>query len=101
MSNYTFPDLSNHKIIYKGRRYIAFEVSQSNPFESMEDDADFVVWDGEYDVAVSYGTITSDGGFEGFLAFSHVEIEVESADNIRDFLKNYKKSDLQYFKMTC
>lgn len=101
MDNYTFPDLSNHKIIYKGRRYIAFEVSQSNPFESMEDDADFVVWDGEYDGAVSYGTITSDGDFEGFLAFSHVEIEVESADNIRDFLKNYKKSDLQYFKITC
>jgi hypothetical protein len=39
MDNYTFPDLSNHKIIYKGRRYIAFEVSQTNPFESMEDDA--------------------------------------------------------------
>ena len=101
MSNYTFPDLNNHKIIYKGRRYIAFEVSQSNPFESMDDVADFVVWDGDCNVAVSYGTITSDGGFEGFLAFSHVEIEVESADNIRDFLKNYKKSDLQYFKMTC
>ena len=61
----------------------------------------FVVWDGEYDGAVSYGTINSKGEYEGFLAFSHVEIEVESADNIRDFLKNYKKSDLQYFKITC
>ena len=66
MSNYNFPGLSNHKIIYKGRRYIAFEVSQSNPFESMEDDADFVVWDGEYDGAVSYGTINSKGEYEGF-----------------------------------
>jgi hypothetical protein len=98
MSNYTFPDLSNHKIIYKGRRYIAFEVNQSNPFESMEDYADFVVWDGEYDAAVSYGTINAKGGFDGFLAFSHVEIEIDSAENIRDFVKNSSKAQMQFFK---
>jgi hypothetical protein len=98
MSVYTFPNLSNHKIIYKGRRYIAFEVSQSNPFESMEDHADFVVWDGEYDAAVSYGTINSKGGFEGFLAFSHVEIEIDSAGNSREFVKNSSKAQMQFFK---
>ena len=98
MDNYTFPDLSNHKIIYKGRRYIAFEVSQSNPFESMEDDADFVVWDGEYDGAVSYGAINAKGEYEGFLAFSHVEIEIDSAENIRDFVKNSRKAQMQFFR---
>jgi hypothetical protein len=98
MSIYTFPNLSNHKIIYKGRRYIAFEVSQTNPFESMEDDADFVVWDGEYDAAVSYGAINAKGEYEGFLAFSDVEIEIDSAENIRDFVKNSSKAQMQFFK---
>ena len=98
MSNYTFQDLSDHKIIYKGRRYLVFEVSQSSPFESMEDVADFVVWDGDCNVAVSYGTITSDGEYEGFLAFSHVEIEIDSAENIRDFVKNSKKAQMQFFR---
>ena len=94
MSNYTFPDLSNHKIIYKGRRYIAFEVSQIKPFESMEDNAAFVIWDGEYDAAVSYGTINAKGEYEGFLAFSHVEIEIDSVENIRDCVKNSSKAQM-------
>ena len=95
---YNFPNLSNYKIIYKGRRYIAFQISKLIPFESMEYFADFVVWDGLYDAAVSYGIINSKGVFEGRLAFSHVEIEIDSAENIRDFVQNSRKSQMLFFK---
>lgn len=95
---YKFPNLSNHKIIYKGRRYVAFEINQLNPFESMEEFADFIVWDGLYDATVSYGIINSKGEFKGRLAFSHVEIEIDLAENIRDFVKKSIKSQMIFFK---
>ena len=35
---------------------------------------------------------------KGFLAFSHVEIEIDSAENIRDFVKNSSKAQMRFFK---
>lgn len=98
MANYSFPDLSNHKIIFNGRRYKAFIVSSDNPFNGYEDDSDFVVWDGLYDAAVSYGSISSKGIYSGFLAFSHVEIEIDDASDISTFVKNSSKEQLRFFK---
>ena len=98
MSKYNFPNLSDFEIIFNGRRYKAFKVTKANPFYDYELDADFVVWDGLYDAAVSYGTISSQGVLSGFLAFSHVEIEVDSADNISLFVKNTSKEQLRFFK---
>ena len=97
MSKYIFPDLSKFEILFNGRRYKAFKVSKDNPFKDYELDADFVVWDGLYDAAVSYGTIDVNI-FSGFLAFSHVEIEVDSAENISLFVKNTSKEQLRFFK---
>ena len=98
MSKYNFPDLTNFEIIFNGRRYKAFKVTKSIPFAGYEEGCDFVVWDGMYDAAVSYGTISSAGVFNGFLAFSHVEIEVDSALTISLFVKNSSKAQLRFFK---
>ena len=98
MSKYIFPDLSNFEILFNGRRYKAFKISKNKPFNGEEEYADFVVWDGLYDAAVSYGTIDLNGVFSGFLAFSHVEIEVDSAENISLFVKNTSKEQLRFFK---
>ena len=98
MSKYIFPDLSNFEILFNGRRYKAFKISKNNPFNDEEKYADFVIWDGLYDAAVSYGTIDVNGVFSGFLAFSHVEIEVDSAQNISLFVKNTRKEQLRFFK---
>ena len=98
MSKYIFPDLSNFEILFNGRRYKAFKISKTKPFNGEEEYADFVIWDGLYDAAVSYGTIDVNGIFSGFLAFSHVEIEVDSAENISLFVKNTSKEQLRFFK---
>jgi len=98
MNRYNFPDLTNFEIIFNGRRYKAFKVTKSIPFTGCEEGCDFVVWDGMYDAAVSYGTISSAGVFNGFLAFSHVEIEVDSAQTISLFVKNSSKAQLRFFK---
>ncbi len=98
MSRYTFPCLSSFEIIFNGRRYKAFKVSMLNPFKGYEEDSDFVIWDGLYDAAVAYGTITVDNLYCGFLAFSHVEIEVDPASCIRDFVKNTRRTQERFFR---
>ena len=57
MSKYSFPSLSAFQVIFNGRRYKAFRVSKSEPFNGFEEDANFVVWDGLYDDVVSYGKV--------------------------------------------
>lgn len=98
MSNYSFPNLTTFEVIYNGRRYKAFRVSESKPFDGFEDDANFVVWDGLYDAAVSFGTVSAEGRFSGFLAFSNVEIEIDSSANVSDFVKKTSKAQLRFFK---
>lgn len=73
-------------------------MSTSNPFRGYEVDADFVIWDGLYDAAVAYGTMTADNLYCGFLVFSHVEIEVDSASFISDFVKNTSRTQERFFR---
>ncbi len=97
MSKYNFPDLSNFEILFNGRRYKAFKISKDKPFNGEEEYADFVIWDCLYDAEVANGIITN-GKFSGFLSFSHVEIEVDSATDISTFVKNSSNAQLQFFK---
>lgn len=98
MTKYIFPNLTKFEIIFNGRRYKAFKVSASSPFNGYEEESNFVVWDGLHDAAVSHGTTSGDGVCSGFLAFSHVEIKVESSPNISIFIKNTSKEQLRIFK---
>ena len=98
MSKYQFPALDSYPILYSGRRFIAFSISKSAPFQGMEDYANFVVWDGLHDAAVSYGKISKNGLVNGFLAFSHVEIEIKTSGSIKEFVKNASKEQNSYFK---
>lgn len=98
MTRYVFPNLSNYEVIFNGRRFKAFKVTKSNPFEGFEENSDFVIWDGLYDAAVSCGTISSMGVYNGSLAFSHVGIEIEPALSINQFVKNSTKAQLRFFK---
>lgn len=100
MNSYMFPDLSCYNIIFNGRRYKAFMISKGSPFQGYEDYAEFLVWDGVYDALVAYGNISADGEYEGFLAFSHIELDVNSASTISEFVKNTKKAQEWYFKAT-
>lgn len=97
-AKYTFPNLSNRKILFSGRRYIAFSVSKSQPFEGYESDYDFVVWDGLYDAAVAVGNLSDDGSAAGELAFSHVEIEVDRCESMKEFVQRVRKAQERYFR---
>ena len=98
MSNYTFPDLTGRHILYRGRRFIAFSISKSAPFEGMENFASFVVWDGLYNASIACGTISKNGLFDGVLTGPHVDISVKTSDSIKEFIKNANKGMDWYFK---
>ena len=98
MAKYQFPDLSGFEILYKGRRYIAFSINESHPFNDMEDVANFVVWDGYHNGAVSHGVINQDGTCTGELSFSHVNIVVKASKTIKEFVENTKISQERFFK---
>jgi hypothetical protein len=97
VTKYTFPDLTDMAVIASGRRYKAFKVSKANPFNDYECDADFVVWDGLYDAAVSCGQISSTGVFKGALVFSHVEIEIGPCKSVSEFIAETKRAQLKFF----
>ena len=98
-SRYTFPNLEGREVLYRGRRYIAFAVSSEQPFEDAEDDGDFVIYDGLYD-AISVIGRRDEKGISGGLAFSHVEIEIEPASNMRDFVQAAVKVQACYQRET-
>jgi len=100
MDKYRFPNLKDIEVIFNGRRYKAFMVSGSSLSNGYEHDADFVIWDGLYDAAVAYGKISAEGLHTGFLAFSHVEIEVDSSSCIREFVANTIKAQKRFFQET-
>ena len=98
MTTYQFPDLTGRKLLFKGRRYIVIKVSKEDPFDIFGDDEDLVVWDGLNWGAAAAGKLTSGGVTGGRLVFSHVEIEVDDATTISDFVKNVRKAQEYYFK---
>lgn len=95
---YLIPDLTDRQLLYKGRRFVAIVVGRDDPFELFGDDYDFVVWDGLYGGVAAVGNVKADGNYSGALAFSHVEIEVEDAKTMSEFVKNARKAEEFYFK---
>ena len=100
MTAYKQPKLAGHKILYKGRRFIAFEINKQFPFESFEDRFQFAIFDGLYDATLAVGIINPNGTYQGELAFSIVEITIPPCKSIRDFLDIASKEQERYFR-TC
>lgn len=98
MAVYEQPTLAGHKVIYKGRRFTAFEINKQFPFESFEDEFQFAIFDGLYDATLAVGVINPNGTYEGQLAFSIVEIAIPPCKTIRDFLDLAIKEQEAYFR---
>ena len=62
---YSKPKLNGHKVLYKGRRYWVFEVSDEFPYGGSEEIDKIVVYDGVYDTDVFWCHINDKGEFEG------------------------------------
>lgn len=100
MTVYKQPKLNGHKILYKGRRFTAFQISDKFPFESFEDRYEFAIFDGLYDATLAVGVVNPNGTYQGELAFSIVEITIPACKTLRNFLDVAIKEQEAYFK-TC
>lgn len=82
---YSAPNLSGHNILYKGRRYWAFEVSKEFPYEGSEDIDSIVIYDGLLETDVAWCHIGINGEFNGFVAYGMHELSV-SGSTIRELI---------------
>ena len=77
---YTEPKLTNHKILYKGKRYWVFEIDKEHPFENMEDVCSIIVYDKFCDGIVCYCNYKEDGTIVGDIPYSQQSIDIEGKD---------------------
>ena len=58
---YSKPALNGHNVLYKGRRYLAFEVSKEFPYQKDEMTCSLVVYDGVYNMVIAWCKPSKDG----------------------------------------
>lgn len=89
--NYFKPDLNGHKVLYKGRRFWAFEIDADRPFEIFDKSSgDLVVWDGFIGAALTEGKIGQDGIIRGAIDYGQGGVEVEGKD-LAEFISEVKR----------
>lgn len=85
--DYIRPELDGHKILYKGRRYWVFSVSQDFPFQGEEEYYDMVFWDGFIGAPITGGKIGEDGVIRGSIQYGQGGIDVKGA-TVEDFVED-------------
>ncbi len=90
---YTKPELNGHQVLYAGRRYYVFEVSNNYPYEDCETHCDLVIFDKSDELCngvVAWCKKMPDGGFECETPLGQAIYQF-SADSIADLVKVYIK----------
>lgn len=82
---YSFPKLNGHKILYKGRRYIMFEMNAVHPYEGYERFNSIALWDDEQRSICAFADRLTNGKYTGHLAFAMDLVEV-NGDTPRQFI---------------
>ena len=88
---YSKPKLNGHKVLYKGRRYWVFEVSDEFPYGGSEKIDKIVVYDGVYDTDVCWCHINDKGEFEGSVPYGQHTLGV-SGTTVRDLVDDVSKT---------
>lgn len=96
--SYTPPNLVNHKVIYKGKRYWVFEVNSENPYEDAEKFSSLLVFDKLYGAVAAFCNRISDSEYEGEIPIGQNSIEIK-AKNIKDLVAEVIFWDKQIEKM--
>lgn len=87
-------------MVYKGRRYKLVELKLDPAFDIWTtDDADYVLWDGEYDAYLALVNRIPDGGFRGILN-AHVDLTYEYK-TLRETVSGLIGEMESYLKSCC
>ena len=74
-SNYIYPELNGHKVLYKGKRFWVFEINSEFPFEGHESYCDVIVFDKDHGDAIAGAKKTSKG-YKGSIFDTLYTIEI-------------------------
>jgi hypothetical protein len=89
--SYLKPKLNGHNVLYKGRRYWVFEVSEDFPFYGSEEIDKIIVYDGVYDKDVCWCHVNEKGEFEGSVPYGQHGLPV-SGKTVRDLVDDVSKT---------
>lgn len=79
-TKYTYPALTGHKVLYNGKRYIAFEVDKDHPFEGFEEWCDMVVADKVMGFVGSTCTKLPDGSYKCSYPYGPHDLDTSGKD---------------------
>ena len=95
MQKYTPPQLSGHKVAYKGKRYWVIEIDEAHPFEGVDaGSAAFVIYDAATPCIIATAIKRAQGGYKCNL-HSHVALTY-AAESIRDMVAMSEKEMGKY-----
>ena len=95
-STYIYPNLNGNKILYKGKRFLVFEISSEFPFQGQEKYCDLIVYDKAYGCEIAGAQKTSNG-FVGSLIGPQNSVDVlgnnpiELVDSMINSFRFYEK----------
>lgn len=84
-SRYIKPDLSGHKVLYKGKRYWAFEISNDYPYENYEKDCSIIIFDKLYGGVAAWVNKLPDSTYKGDMPYSQQSIDI-SGNTVREMV---------------
>ncbi|MCA9423293.1 MAG: hypothetical protein KC592_19900 [Nitrospira sp.] len=102
---YTFPNLKNSSLAYKGRRFWIIEIAEGDNFDSItKEDADYIFYDAQYQAIYGAGLYakiskTDSNKFLVQPTTTHVDMSFE-VDTLRNVVKTLPKV-MESYLQTC
>jgi hypothetical protein len=103
---YSFPDIKNSSLAYKGRRFWIIEIANEDVFDDAftKDDGDYIFYDAEYQRLYEQGfcaviSKTPSGTLLVTPTHTHVDMSYES-ESLKDVVRTLPKAMEEYLK-TC
>jgi hypothetical protein len=84
-SRYTGPKLCGHRVLYKGKRYWAFEISKKFPYENYEDSCSIIIFDKLYGSVAAWVTQQSNNSYKGDMPYSQQCIDI-SGNTVKEIV---------------
>ncbi len=84
-SIYINPALDGHNVLYKGKRYWVFEISNEHPYEDYEKDYSIIIFDKLCGGVAAWVNKLSDNTYSGDMSYSQQSIDI-SGSTIREIV---------------
>jgi hypothetical protein len=75
-SKYCYPELNHHLVLYKGKRYWAFEIDEDHPYENYEQACSIIIFDKLCGGVAASVDKLPDSTYKGYIPYSQQSIDI-------------------------